>query len=62
MRALTFLMTIAALVASIAMATFVPIAEVLCLIGASLCAVLVVRDLATPAQALVPVRVRRRRH
>src|SRR4051794_29724021 len=34
MRALTFLMTIAALVASIAMATFVPIAQVLCLIGA----------------------------
>jgi hypothetical protein len=62
MRAFAFFMTIAALVASIGMATYVPIAEVLFLISASLCAVVLLFGLAMPpAQSLVPVRVRRRR-
>jgi hypothetical protein len=62
MRALAFFMTIAALAASIVIATYVPMTEVLFLISASLCAVFLVFGLAMPAQAPVPVRVRRRRH
>lgn len=62
MRAFACFMTIAALVASIGMASYVPIAEVLFLNSASLCAVFMLFGLAMPAApSLVPVRVRRRR-
>lgn len=61
MRALAFFMIIAAFVASVGIASYVPLAEVLFLISASLCAVLLLFGLAMPARAAVPVRVRRRR-
>jgi hypothetical protein len=63
MRAFAIFMTIAAFVASIGMATYVPVAEVLFLISASLCAIFLLFGLAMPPkQALVPVRVRSRRY
>ena len=62
MRAVAFFMTIAVLVASIGMATYVPIAEVLFAISASLCAIFLLFGLTMPPkQSLVPVRVRSRR-
>jgi len=62
LRAFSFFVTIAALVASIGMASYVPLAEVLFLITAAMCVVLLVFGFAVPpAQSLVPVRIRRRR-
>jgi len=61
LRAFSFFVTIAALVASIGMASYVPLAEVLFLITAACVVLLVFGFAAPPAQSLVPVRIRRRR-
>jgi hypothetical protein len=61
-RAFTFFVIFAALFASIGIAAYVPVAEVLFLIGASLGAVMFLFFVASsPARAPVPVRIQRRR-
>ena len=61
LRAFLFFTACAALFAVTGIASQVPVAEVLFLISASLCGIMLCIALATPAHAPVPVRVRRRR-
>ena len=60
-RAFLLFIVLAALSAVTGIASHVPVAEALFLISGSLGAIMLVFALATPAHALVPVRVRRRR-
>jgi hypothetical protein len=60
-RAFLFFTACAVLFAVTGFLSQVPVAEVLFLISASLCAVTLFFALATPAYAPVPVRVRRKR-
>ena len=61
LRAFLLFTVCAALFAVTGIASEAPAAEVLFLISGSLCGVLLCFALATPAHALVPVRVRRKR-
>jgi hypothetical protein len=54
-------MVLAAIFASLGIASSVPVAEALSLISGSLCAILFFFGMNTPAHAPIPVRVRRRR-
>jgi hypothetical protein len=60
-RAFLLFTVCAALFAVTGIASGAPAAEVLFLISGSLCGILLFFALATPAHALVPVRVRRKR-
>jgi hypothetical protein len=61
-RAFTFFLIFAALFASIGVASYVPVAEVLFVISASLGAVMFLFFVASaPARVPVPVRIQRRR-
>jgi hypothetical protein len=62
LRALTFFIISSVVFASVGLASYVPAAEVLFAISGALCALMLVFAVGMPAQAPVPVRVRRRRH
>ena len=61
LRAFALFTVCAALFAVTGIASHVPAAEILFLISGSLCGVMLCFALATPAPALIPVRVRRKR-
>ena len=61
LRAFLLFIVCAALFAVTGIASHAPAAEVLFLISGSLCGIMLCFALATPAPALLPVRVRRRR-
>ena len=60
LRASVLFVVLAAVFATLGIASHVPVAEALFLISGSLCAILFFFGMNTPARAPVPVRVRRR--